>query len=79
VSIVVGVAAAGVAGYYWYKTLTAKKRGDYTSASKAKPEGATPSPAAPPPGEDEPPPRSSWIITPSVGDGFAGAAAVGTF
>ncbi len=82
VSLVVGVAAAGVAGYYWYRTLTAKKRGDYTSASKAKPEGATPGakPAAPPPGEDEPPPpRSSWIITPSIGDGFAGAAAVGTF
>ena len=78
VSLVVGVAAAGVAGYYWYKTLTAKKRGDYTSASKAKPEGAAPTPAAPA-GEDEPPPRSSWIITPSIGDGFAGAAAVGTF
>ena len=81
VSLVVGVAAAGVAGYYWYKTLTAQKHGDYTSASKAKPDGATPGapPVAAPAGEDEPPPRSSWIITPSIGEGFAGAAAVGTF
>lgn len=74
VSIVVGVSAAAVASYYWYKTLTAKKRGDMSSASKAKPAAPTVAP-----GEDEPPPRSSWIIAPSVGEGFAGAAAVGTF
>lgn len=82
VSLVVGIGAAGVAGYYWYKTMKAHKRGDYT-ATKAKPMGApaaAPAPA-PAPGEDEPPPppRSSWIITPSIGEGFAGAAAVGTF
>ncbi len=75
VSIFIGVSAAAVAGYYWYKTLTAKKRGEYTATKR--PDGAAPTPA--PAGEDEPPPRSSWIITPSVGDGFAGAAAVGTF
>ncbi len=75
VSIVVGVGAAAVAGYYWYKALSAKKRGDYTT-SQAKPADGKP---AAPAGEDEPPPRSSWIITPSIGDGFAGAAAVGRF
>ncbi|MEO7096535.1 MAG: hypothetical protein ABI175_24970, partial [Polyangiales bacterium] len=74
-SIVVGVGAAAVASYYWYKTLKAGKRGEYT-ATQAKPGTA---PAAAPAGEDEPPPRSSWIITPSIGEGFAGAAAVGTF
>lgn len=77
VGITLGVIGAGVAGYYWYKTLTAKKRGDITTA-KAKPEGEPAAPAAAP-GEDEPPPRSSWIITPSIGEGFAGAAAVGRF
>lgn len=77
VGITLGVIGAGVAGYYWYKTFTAKKRGDFTTA-KAKPENAPATPA-PAPGEDEPPPRSSWIITPAIGEGFAGAAAVGRF
>ena len=56
VSIVVGVGAAAIAGYYWYKELTAKKRGELKVS--AKPSSG---------------PESSWIITPSVGDNFAGA------
>jgi hypothetical protein len=28
VSLAVGIGAAGIAGYYWYKDLTAKKRGE---------------------------------------------------
>lgn len=56
VSIVVGVGAAAVAGYYWYKELKAKKRGELKVSAKA--------PAGP---------EASWIITPSVGDNYAGA------
>ena len=56
VSIVIGVGAAAVAGYYWYKELTAKKRGELKVSAKASTG-----------------PESSWIITPVVGDNFAGA------
>jgi hypothetical protein len=64
VSLVFGIAGAGVAGYYWYKELKAKKGGEQkvTGARKSAPS-----------------PESSWIITPSAGDGFAGAAAAGRF
>jgi len=63
VTLVVGVGAAAVAGYYWYKELTAKKRGELKVSGNAK------SPEA----------SSSWILSPSIGDGFAGAAAAGRF
>lgn len=56
VSIVVGVGAAAIAGYYWYKELRAKKRGELKVSAKA--------PAGP---------EASWIITPTVGDNYAGA------
>lgn len=58
-----GVVAAGVAGYYWYKELTAKKRGELKVSGKA---GGSPE-------------VSSWLVTPSFGDGFAGAAAATRF
>jgi hypothetical protein len=74
IAVIVGVSGAAVAGYYWYKALKANKS-VYKETRQAKP--GAPKPAAP--GEDEPPPRSSWIITPSIGEGFAGASAVGRF
>ncbi len=62
VSLIVGVGATAIASYYWYKELTAKKRGELKVS-----------------GKDTKSPEASWIISPSVGDGFAGAAAAGRF
>lgn len=61
VTMVLGVGAAGVAAYFWYKELTAKKRGELKVTNKnASPE-------------------TTWAITPSISDGFTGAAAAATF
>lgn len=61
VTTVVGIGAAAVAGYFWYRELTAKKRGEDKVSSKNTS------------------PETGWAITPSVGDGFTGAAAMATF
>jgi len=61
VTTVLGVGAAGVAAYFWYKELTAKKRGELKVTNKnASPE-------------------TTWAITPSLSDGFTGAAAAASF
>jgi hypothetical protein len=64
VTAVTGVIAAGVAGYFWYKELTAKKRGDTRTVGRKRPQ----SPAAP-----------DLVVAPALGDGFAGAAAAVKF
>lgn len=56
----VGIAATAVAGYFWYKELTAKKSGERKVTN----------------GEAS---ASSWLVAPSVSDGFAGAAAMTRF
>lgn len=56
----VGIGAAVVAGYYWYRELTHKKHGE---VGMAKPAGS---------GE-------AWMIGPSVGAGYTGAAAAVRF
>lgn len=61
VSTVLGVASAGVAAYFWYKELTAKKRGELKVGNKNAPSETT------------------WAITPSVSEGFTGAAAAARF
>jgi tetratricopeptide (TPR) repeat protein len=61
VTTVVGVAAAGVAAYFWYRELTAKKRGELKITNKNSS------------------PETSWAITPSVSEGFTGAAAAASF
>ncbi len=61
VSTVFGVAAVGVAGYFWYRELTAKKRGELKVTNKNSN------------------PETSWAITPSISDGFTGAAAATRF
>ncbi|MBA3458982.1 MAG: hypothetical protein H0T46_03405 [Deltaproteobacteria bacterium] len=62
VSLVFGIAGAGIAGYYWYKEIKAKKNGEAKVSGKAAPS-----------------PETSWIFTPSAGDGYAGAAAAVRF
>jgi tetratricopeptide (TPR) repeat protein len=58
----VGIAATAVAGYFWYKELTAKKRGEMkVSKSSASPE------------------TSSWLVAPSISEGYTGAAAAVRF
>ncbi|HEX5061839.1 MAG TPA: hypothetical protein VFV99_20870 [Kofleriaceae bacterium] len=58
---VLGIGAAGVAAYFWYKELTAKKHGELKVTNKnASPE-------------------TTWAITPSITDGFTGAAAAASF
>ncbi|HUJ57184.1 MAG TPA: hypothetical protein VLX92_01765 [Kofleriaceae bacterium] len=52
----VGLAATAVAGYFWYRELTAKKHGELRVGAKQSPE-------------------STLVIGPSIGGGFAGAAA----
>ena len=56
----VGVAAAVVAGYFWYRELTHKKHGEVGMAKHADPDEA-------------------WLIAPSVGAGYTGAAAAVRF
>ncbi len=67
ISIGVGVATAAVAGYLWYKELTAKQRGELkVSTGAPSPETAS----------------SSWVVVPSLGDGttgFLGGTAVTRF
>jgi tetratricopeptide (TPR) repeat protein len=60
-----GVIAGSVAGYFWWKEHKAKK------ARRAAGGGGSPAPAAP--AHDE------FSLVPAIGDGFAGAAAVGRF
>jgi hypothetical protein len=57
VGIGLGIVAAGVAGYYWYRELTTKKK-------------HSDEPAAAAPSTD-----MTWIVVPTAGSGFAGAAA----
>jgi tetratricopeptide (TPR) repeat protein len=63
VSLAFGIGAAAVAGYFWYRELTAKKRGELKVSKQG------PSPEA----------NASWVIAPSVGDSFMGAAAAARF
>ena len=61
VGLTLGIGTAAVAGYFWYKELTAKKRGELKASKSA------------------PSPGTSWVVTPALGDGFAGAAAMAQF
>ena len=61
VAISIGIVSAGVAAYFWYRELTAKKRGERTVSTRGNG------------------PESTWIVTPAVSEGFAGAAATGSF
>jgi hypothetical protein len=67
VSLGVGVGAAVIASYFWYKDLTAKKRGERKVAKQSKSNDTS----------------ASWVITPSVGGNdngsFVGAAAAARF
>ncbi len=63
VTMVLGIGTAAIAAYYWYKELTAKKRGELKVSGKA---GSSPE-------------TSSWVVSPSIADGFAGAAAAARF
>lgn len=62
VGLTLGIGTAAVAGYFWYKELTAKKRGELKVSKSAASPGT-----------------SSWVVTPALGDGFAGAAAMAQF
>ena len=59
ITAVVGVGAAAVAGYLWYRELTANKHGELNAASKNKTSS----------------PETSWIVVPSIGDSIGAAAA----
>ncbi len=61
VTMVFGVATAGVAAYFWYRQLTAKKHGELKVGNKNSS------------------PETTWAITPSLSDGFTGAAAAARF
>jgi hypothetical protein len=61
ITAVTGVVAAGIAGYFWYRELTAKKRGDTRTVGRKNS-------SAP-----------EWAVMPSLGEGFAGAAAAARF
>lgn len=63
VGIGVGLGVGVVAGYFWYKELRAKKRGDMKVGAAA-------------PGETT---STSWILAPQVGHGYTGAAAAVRF
>jgi hypothetical protein len=60
-TLVGGIAAAGVAGYFWYKEIKAGKGGEHNSSPSSKPSDP------------------DLVIVPSIGDGFAGAAAAARF
>ena len=61
ITLVVGIGAAAVAGYWWYREMSAKKHGELKVGSKnASPE-------------------TTWVVVPSVGDGFGGATAAARF
>lgn len=62
VTLGLGVGMAAVAGYFWYKELTAKQRGELkVSKGGASPESA-----------------SSWVVVPSLGDGSTSGFLGGT-
>lgn len=63
VTLGVGVAAAAVAGYFWYKELTAKKRGEMKVSGKA------PNPEA----------SASWLVAPMLEQDFVGAVTATRF
>jgi len=64
VAITVGVIGAVAAGYFWYRELSHKKHGE--TSAKA-PGGQTASP------------EMTWMVAPSFGDHFSGAAAAVRF
>ena len=59
VTAVVGIGAAAVAGYLWYRELTDKHHGELNAANKKKASS----------------PETSWIVVPSIGDSIGAAAA----
>ena len=59
----VGIGTAAIAGYFWYKELTAKKRGEMKVSNKA------PAPEA----------RASWLVAPMLDQDFVGAATATRF
>lgn len=61
VSTVLGVASVGVAAYFWYRQLTAKKHGELKVGNKNSS------------------PETTWAVTPSLSEGFTGAAAAVRF
>jgi hypothetical protein len=60
----VGIAGAVVAGYFWYRELRAKKRGELKVSKATSPEASS---------------TSSWLITPALGPDYSGAAAAVRF
>jgi hypothetical protein len=70
VALIGGVAVAAVAGYFWYRELTASRRGDRKAARASPSRGSSTSS----------PTTASWQLAPALGsDGFTGAAAAGRF
>jgi hypothetical protein len=63
ITLGVGVTAAAVAGYFWYKELTAKKRGEMKVSNKA------PNPEA----------NASWLVAPMLEQDFVGAVTATRF
>ncbi len=63
VGLGLGIATGVVAGYYWYKELRAKRRGELKVSKSGKSADAT----------------SSWIVVPTIDDSTAGAAAAVRF
>ena len=62
-TLVLGIGAVGVAGYFWYKQLTSKKTNTERMSGKKPP----------------PPEVSSWMIVPSIDDTSMGATAAVRF
>ncbi len=66
-TLVFGVLTAGVAGYFWYRELTAKKHGELNAKAKAA----------------APNPDTSWVVVPAIvpdgNNNFVGAAAAARF
>ncbi|HVV87522.1 MAG TPA: tetratricopeptide repeat protein, partial [Kofleriaceae bacterium] len=65
----IGVAAVGVAAYYWYKEVKAARKAEQSGGAGA----------ATPPAASEPTGMSSLIVVPSASDGFLGGAAAVRF
>jgi hypothetical protein len=63
VTFVVGVAGLAVAGYFWYRELKGHKAGEKQAGGTGSPEASLP----------------SFLVAPTSGDGFTGAAAMGRF
>ena len=64
VALTFGVIGAAVAGYFWYRELKSPHHGVTTGAQGAKANGT---------------PEMTWIVAPTVGDHFQGAAAAVRF